>query len=444
MITIVDAVMGTGKSTAMFTRVNTEVSQKFIIITPLTAEVTRYKEELSSAFKGKRTDIVALDEKKSRTKKQRFLEAVSDGKTVITTHSLFSQLTKEDFTRFSNIDQYSLIIDETISLVDSSGLLSGDLQDLLALKYVETVNDRKIDGLKYYQLLPKGEEYKARGGALKKTLESISGKHVYEVNRTNILFVVPPEKLTAFQDVTIMSYMFLESETHAWISLFKLQCVHKELLRDGSGHKQVKHSGIYYGNQFSKRLTVYDNPINDIGVKNPKSPVGTPLTVTWFTHKSTARRKEIEELKKNTRTFFRHMKRTHGAQKTNMLWSCFGDYKDKLRHGEFDDKKLDQDGKWKNWIPYNYRATNKFSDRHFVAYLVNVHPPQNLFEFFKRNKVPFNRDTFALSTLLQCIWRSAIRKEKESVTLYLPSERMRTLLDIWMDNPVLKASRGSK
>jgi hypothetical protein len=28
-----------------------------------------------------------------------------------------------------------------------------------------------------------------------------------------VLFVVPPEKLTTFKDVTIMTYMFHESET---------------------------------------------------------------------------------------------------------------------------------------------------------------------------------------------------------------------------------------
>ena len=49
MFTIIDAVMGTGKSTAAIEHVNETPEHKFIILTPLTKEVTRYKKGLSSA-----------------------------------------------------------------------------------------------------------------------------------------------------------------------------------------------------------------------------------------------------------------------------------------------------------------------------------------------------------------------------------------------------------
>jgi hypothetical protein len=62
----------------------------------------------------------------------------------------------------------------------------------------------------------------------------------------------------------------------------------------------------------------------------------TPLTVTWFQHKSTGRKAEIEQLKSNVRTFFWHMKRDYSAVTIDMLWACCSDYKDELRHSEFD------------------------------------------------------------------------------------------------------------
>ena len=39
---------------------------------------------------------------------------------------------------------------------------------------------------------------------------------------------------------------------------------------------------------------------------------------------------------------------------------------------------------------------------------------------------------YALSTMLQWIWRSAIRRGEE-IWLYVPSRRMRTLLKDWME-----------
>lgn len=43
-----------------------------------------------------------------------------------------------------------------------------------------------------------------------------------------------------------------------------------------------------------------------------------------------------------------------------------------------------------------------------------------------------SEDLFALSTLLQWIWRSQVRDGK-SIDIYIPSERMRSLLKLWID-----------
>ncbi|MGD9576773.1 MAG: hypothetical protein AB7Y74_00825 [Syntrophorhabdus sp.] len=439
MVTIIDAVMGTGKSTAMFTRLNTELSQKFIILTLLRIEVKRYNEEISSAFSGKRPDVEALEEQTSISMKQRFLDAVRAGKTVITTHALFADLNEWDLAGLTNINEYSLIIDETITLVDPKGLLDGDLQDLVDLSCVEPVNYQNIKGLEYYKLLPKGKEIIDRKkGALYNILNSVSGQHVYKVDKANVLFIVPPEMLTAFKDVTIMTYMFLESETHAWLELFRLKYQHFNLVRTGrASHDQIKHNGTYNGNQFKNHLTIYDHEINEIGLMKLRRKGATPLTMRWYNRKSTTQKEDIAKLSNNLRTFFRHIKINYAADKSDMMWTCPSDFKDKLRHSEFDDKVEDSDGHRKNWVPFNQKATNKFKNRHYLAYPMNVYPRQDVVEFFKMHKVPFSRDRFGLSTLLQWVWRSAIREEG-NVILYLPSPRMRALLEDWLMSPLLK------
>ena len=48
------------------------------------------------------------------------------------------------------------------------------------------------------------------------------------------------------------------------------------------------------------------------------------------------------------------------------------------------------------------------------------------------NNISVNEDGYALSEMLQFIWRSAIRDGKE-IWVYIPSIRMRTLLKEWID-----------
>ena len=54
-------------------------------------------------------------------------------------------------------------------------------------------------------------------------------------------------------------------------------------------------------------------------------------------------------------------------------------------------------------------------------------------QFFIDKNVTIDEDTWALSELLQWIFRSAIREHKE-INIYIPSERMRSLLLEWLNS----------
>jgi len=53
--------------------------------------------------------------------------------------------------------------------------------------------------------------------------------------------------------------------------------------------------------------------------------------------------------------------------------------------------------------------------------------------FFTMNNISVDEDGFALSEMLQFIWRSAIREGKD-IWVYIPSIRMRNLLKQWIRN----------
>lgn len=87
----------------------------------------------------------------------------------------------------------------------------------------------------------------------------------------------------------------------------------------------------------------------------------------------------------------------------------------------------------KAFVSCNARATNVYGNRHNLAYLLNVYEHPYIIRWFDNNGITVDQDSYALSQLLQWIWRSAIRNG-EKVGLYLPSKRMRNLLLEWLEN----------
>ena len=85
----------------------------------------------------------------------------------------------------------------------------------------------------------------------------------------------------------------------------------------------------------------------------------------------------------------------------------------------------------KSFLSCNARATNAYSDRTAVAYMCNIFFNPILKNFFEQKGVRIEEDKWALSELLQFLFRSGIRKG-EDIRLYIPSLRMRNLLKRWM------------
>ena len=80
----------------------------------------------------------------------------------------------------------------------------------------------------------------------------------------------------------------------------------------------------------------------------------------------------------------------------------------------------------------NSRATNEYRDRKYIAYTVNRFINPYMKAFFHSKGIEVNEDKYALSEMLQFIFRSAIRCG-ESINIYIPSKRMRTLLKNWIE-----------
>ena len=83
------------------------------------------------------------------------------------------------------------------------------------------------------------------------------------------------------------------------------------------------------------------------------------------------------------------------------------------------------------FVACSIKATNKYSDRHLCLYCVNRFLQPQIADFYEKRGFPIDEDVYALSEMIQWIWRSAIRKG-EPITVYIPSERMRKLFLDWL------------
>ena len=104
------------------------------------------------------------------------------------------------------------------------------------------------------------------------------------------------------------------------------------------------------------------------------------------------------------------------------MWSTYKEAKHQLQ-GK---------GYTNGFIPFNKKATNEFKDRNAAAYCVNLFMNVGQKLFYQSNGVDVNEDDYALSIMVQWIWRSAIR-DGEEIWLYIPSKRMRNLLTNWIE-----------
>ena len=141
------------------------------------------------------------------------------------------------------------------------------------------------------------------------------------------------------------------------------------------------------------------------------------LSINWFD-----KNKDLaEKLKKNVYNYFNNIMSDCDASKR--MWATYSSHKGKLSAKGFTTK----------YVVFNERATNAYKDRTVLAYLANPYMNVGLKNFYSYHGADASHDAYALSTLVQWIWRSAIRDGKE-VYLYLPSRRMRELLVNWMDD----------
>ena len=85
-----------------------------------------------------------------------------------------------------------------------------------------------------------------------------------------------------------------------------------------------------------------------------------------------------------------------------------------------------------NWVAKITRGTNDYAHCSHLIYLYDQYMNPYVARWLEDNSRAFD-DAYALTELIQWVWRSRVRKG-QPITLYLPSPRMRQLMEEWLSS----------
>jgi len=404
IIRIIDAPCGKGKTSWAIQYMNDVVNKdkKFIFITPFLDEVDRIKSGCKDrSFKAP----VRLSQGSKSASLKRLL---TSGENIVSTHNLFSRI-DADTIRLIQMGGYTLILDEVMDVVRQEHIDKHDIEMLISQDLISVDDNGTVCAT---------ENSKGYSGRFDDIILDARMNRLIYVDNTLMLWQFPVDIFNAFDEVYNLTYMFDGQIQKYYYDFNNVQYrYHSVELTDGryklTGYDPVN-GDIEFRRIVKEYLRIYNGPLNLIGKGK------YDLSVSYHNKASAPILKKIQN---NTYNFFRNVSK--GNKSKDNMWTCFKGQQDKLKGN----------GYAKGFVEFNARATNQYRHKTTLAYLVNRFPRTAINRYFQTKDIKIDADQYALSELIQWVWRSQIRNGK-SINLYIPSSRMRGLLHDWIDGKV--------
>lgn len=405
-ISIVDAIMGRGKSEWCFKYMYDNKNKKFIYITPFISEIHR--------LVGKGT------EENPHTKhyyERRFREPLNLGEgklshlnnllekgyNIATTHVLFKMFDSKTIEHIKK-NNYTLILDEALDVIEVNEY---SLKDYNMLKDTGKISVNPDKTIKWQDW-----EY---DGRLKDIMDLCKNGIVSELEikkRAKLLsWILSKEFFDSFRDVYILTYLFDMSLLNFYFKIYGMKyekfCIEEGILID------FKNKKPYNKSLFKSKIHIEEGNINAIGDKH------NAFSKNWFKRNMDL----CKDISENMHNYFQNRCKAKGE---DIIWTTFKECK----------KALEYKGYVKRFVPLNLKATNEYQDCTYIAYCCNryLKPEYKIYLFSYGHEIDY--DLYALSELLQFLWRTRIRKNPaEDIYVYLPSSRMRSIFKKWLDDP---------
>lgn len=407
IVEIVEGIMGSGKSTGIINWMENNPNEKYIYVSPLLSEVGEGG-RLSQALKS-----ITFEYPVSKNKADDVLDSLKLGKNIACTHVLYSSLSAEHL-KYIEDEGYILVIDEEISLITGvSEYGRGDYKWLFENDHIEVSSET---GQVYW----KGDEVLLKDNKYFKFKTYCDNQSLYVTKRDQYMMVsqLPIRLLDCAKRVIILTYMFEGNVLDSFLKIKGLKVVpFTEIELQEVDVEKVKNL-----------ITL---------IKPPKHLLQMNQTSSWYDNKAT--NDDLNEIGKFIRNcaiknkatrddvIYTHPKnRFDSDSKSRTLIKPLGYYKKKIG----DEENV-------CWLASSTKATNLYADRWCLVHCYNRYPqtPVEAYinDYGSDIGVKLNAEVFALSELLQWVWRSRIRKS-EPIVLAIGNTRMCRIFTKWLDN----------
>lgn len=397
-IIIIDSLMGSGKTQWAIQEINNNYQYKnYLYVTPYLSEIDRIRSQTNY--------IMKIPYSKNGKKLISFNDHLAAGECIITTHSLFKHINRKSIESLS-FNKYTLILDEELEVIRPYNDLKKD--DLLFLRKGGFINIKENGFVEWIDNETK--EFDIRYNDFK---EMVLNNHILCVNDCFYLWQYPPEIFSLFDEIYILTYMFEASIMYYYFKLYNINYTKMSICKENNTYKLTPYT--------PPNLDSYKSLINihtaDTTIQKLNKRLSS-LSKSWFNNSNNNIYMPL--IKNSLYNFFRNKCK---AKTDSTMWTCFKTTQNKLK-GK---------GYTKGFVSCNSRATNEYSNKYNLAYAINRYLNPSIVSFFSERGISVDEDSYALSEMIQWIWRSRIRND-ESINVYILSKRMNDLFKKWLNN----------
>lgn len=349
---------------------------------------------------------------------------IENSANIVSTHTLFKSLSCLDV---PNIENYTLVIDESLEVLEYDlTFTNAEIEQYFKINLLSLDADGKT--VRFHK-----ENFGRAGKGVDSTentqyeqfANDCTKGLVYKVKK-RLIRKFDATLLYKFKRVIIMTYNYKGS-------MFDL------ILQQAGINPEIEYFGKTVKDVKPLIKINMDEKMNAVGVaRNPKNMVKDAkyptLTSTYFKADAEGKKVAYPEINK----FFYNKLYNMWLQREKVaverrLWTCFKPDMMEISKGTGKTNRFSS-----QWLAYNTKATNDYDQTDHLAFLVNAYITPDFLLVLTWNGIKFNQDHYALNILIQWIFRSAIRqKTPKEIDVYIPSERMRTLLIDWLNGEVV-------
>lgn len=413
-IKVIDALCGQGKSEGVIKMMQENPHKKFLYVAPYLTEChrvagTKFNEDDKNKLPLVDNDGNYIYDERAKLASFNFKHPTLDkggkgaslcqllgqGENVVSTHALFTELGSN---AIEAAKEYTLIIDESVNVYEND-TRSAWIKDALA-KNIMYVDDDGItirfNRKNFGEATPEHPDT-AKGSMYETIAAQCDLGQLLLIRGTAVVWEMSADLLNTFNEVYICTYMFEGSEMSNYL--------HKK----GLTYEIVNLPNAKKAKDVAHLIEVLDD--------SKLNSIGATSSLSAGSFKGKKKDTLCDTLRRNLHNV---MYNKWNTKADDRLWTCFAKNADEIGTSKYR----------KQHLAFNYKATNDYIGVHHVAFLVDSFTNPMILAAAESKDNNIDQDRYAISVLIQFIFRSAVRKG-EPIKLYLPSLRMRELLQRW-------------